>query len=430
MIYLKQYKKSAYNIFVPFKNDETIVFNGLTGAIGKFDAATMKHYEMNTLSDEEIDVLVKKGILIPIDYNEIEKINSDRKIGINNEKTKHFRIWTTSGCNAQCYYCFENGVKNITMSTNTASALVGFIEKLLECGDRLEIEWFGGEPLLNTKIIDFISEHLIKICTEKKCTYQSAMISNGSLISRDIVEKMKSKWKLSAIQITLDGYDEYYDKAKRYFNPKLYNFWNVISNIKLLAENDIFVSIRMNYDTSNFISLKKLIEFLHSELSGYEKVGYYIYPLWDALNEDDPNAFRTKTLADNNLIKLFDMLVNYNMNTIINVARLKYRKHQCKSCNKYSYAILADGKIVKCCETFKQILGDVWNGISDREHYDFWTSNELDDKCKTCVYLPICQGGCKSSHFTKMPQCFAYKPIINDILRWYVSKLDSELARK
>lgn len=60
---MKQYKKSAYNIFVPFKNDETIVFNGLTGAIGKFDAATMKHYEMNTLSDEEIDVLVKKAYL-------------------------------------------------------------------------------------------------------------------------------------------------------------------------------------------------------------------------------------------------------------------------------------------------------------------------------------------------------------------------------
>ena len=119
------------------------------------------------------------------------------------------------------------------------------------------------------------------------------------------------------------------------------------------------------------------------------------------------------------------MLVEYGMNNVLNIARLKYRKHQCKSCNKYSCAILADGNIVKCSETFNQILGNVWTGIAETQKYDFWISTELDEKCKECVYLPICQGGCKSSYFTKMRQCFAFKPIINDILKWYVSRLDN-----
>ena len=153
-------------------------------------------------------------------------------------------------------------------------------------------------------------------------------------------------------------------------------------------------------------------------------VDYYIYPIWDALNESNHDAFRTKTKADYNLIKLFDLLVDYGMTSAINVARLKYRKHQCKSCNKNYCAFLADGKIVKCSETFNQVLGDVWRGIIDKEHYDFWISDALDEKCKKCVYLPLCQGGCRSSYFTKMPQCFAYRPIIDDILKWYVSRLE------
>lgn len=422
------YKKSRYNIFVPYNDDETIVFNGFTGAIGKFNSDVMERFEKDLLSQEEIEILLKKGIIIPIDYSEIDKINTDRAEGICNEKVKHFRIWTTSGCNARCYYCFENGIKAVNMTIDTANALISYIDKLLRENDALEIEWFGGEPLLNIDIIDYITVKLLEICSEKNCTYHASMISNGSLVTKELAQTMKNKWKISSIQITLDGYDEFYNRAKNYYNAEKYNFFNVINSIKFLAENEIFVSVRMNYDTSNYESLIKLIEFLHIELKDYKRIGYYLYPIWDALNESDSNAFHTETQADYNLIKLFDLLVDYGMNAVINVARLKYRKHQCKSCNKHSCAILADGKIVKCSETFNQVLGDVWNGIIDKEHYDFWVSTTLDDKCKNCVYLPICQGGCKSSYFTKMSQCFAYKPIINDILIWYISKLDAKTS--
>lgn len=211
----------------------------MSGAIGKFDVETMERFNSGCLREDEIIILKKKGILVPIECDELIKINEDRSAGINNEKVKHFRIWTTSGCNARCYYCFENGMPNITMSTATADAIIQYIENLLQQDDRLEIEWFGGEPLLNWRIIDYISERLINICNSKKCTYQSSMISNGSLITASIVAKMKSTWKLSAIQITLDGYGDTYDSAKNYINSKVHNFEKVITNIKELAEEGV-----------------------------------------------------------------------------------------------------------------------------------------------------------------------------------------------
>lgn len=417
------YKKSRYNILVPY-NNETIVYNGFSGAIGKFDIDTMERFNNDNLTQQETEILLKKGILIPTDFDEIEAINADRINGICNDKIKNFRIWATSACNARCYYCFENDIQSINMNIETADALVTYIGNTLKKDDVLKIVWFGGEPLLNTYIINHITEKLLKLCSEKNIRYRANIITNGSLVTEEIARRMSNDWKITSAQITLDGYNECYDKIKNYYNPKRYNFFNVIKNIKLLAQNNIPVAVRMNYDTSNFYSLKSLIEYLHVELKNYKNIDYYIYPIWDALNENDPDAFRTKTKADYNLIKLFDLLVDYGMASVVNVARLKYRKHQCKSCNKNYCAFLADGKIVKCSETFNQILGDVWHGVIDKEHYDFWISGALDEKCKKCVYLPLCQGGCRSSYFTKMPQCFAYKPIIDDILKWYVSRLE------
>ena len=313
------------------------------------------------------------------------------------------------------------------MNADTADAVINYIEKMLEKGDSLKIVWFGGEPLLNTFIISYITDRLLRICSERNCTYHANMITNGSLVTEELAKKMKEEWKITSVQITLDGYNECYDLTKNYYNPKQHNFIRVIDNIKTLAKKGVSVAIRMNYDTTNYESLSDLIEFLHIEMGNYTNIDYYIYPVWDALNDTDSNAFHTETIADNNLIRLFDLLVDYGMSTVPNVARLKYRKRQCKACNINNCAILADGKIVKCSETFNQVLGDVWNGITDVDHYSFWTSTALDDKCKVCVYLPICQGGCKSSYFTKMMHCFAYKPIIEDILRWYVSRLDRKM---
>ena len=151
MITTQTYKKSRFNIFVACDNGDIIIFNTLTGALGKFDQSTLKRYNENQLSESEINLLVQKGILIPEDFDEMQKINDDRLFGINNEKTKHYRIWPTSSCNARCYYCFEKGIKTTTMTHEVADTLIKSIYNTLNENDTLKLEWFGGEPLLNMK---------------------------------------------------------------------------------------------------------------------------------------------------------------------------------------------------------------------------------------------------------------------------------------
>ena len=136
------YKASKYNIFVPYKDGNVIIYNPLSGAIGKFTSETFERYNLGKLYESEIDLLVKKGIFVSKDTNEIDKIHFDRKRVIDDEKFKHFRIWTTSACNAHCYYCFEKGIP--------FSPLIQYSNAIFKYNTHLLISKFiSSSPLFN-----------------------------------------------------------------------------------------------------------------------------------------------------------------------------------------------------------------------------------------------------------------------------------------
>lgn len=423
-------KKSKFNVIIPYRDNTSIIFNSLSGAIGKLDEESVSKYKSDLFFDlfdsKELEMLKKKGILIPTDFDELRKIALDRASGINNKNVKHFRIWTTTSCNAGCYYCFEKGIACQTMNIETANNLVNYICGMIDNNDELQIEWFGGEPLLNTKVIDYVSKELTKRIANKLDSLQVYIITNGSLITPEIAKKMKETWKIRGVQITLDGYDDYYDSVKKYKNPKIHNFFTTVSNIQLLLEQGIHVSVRMNYVNNNYDSLRKLIIYLHERFNEKKGIRFYIYPLWSSLNGD----FISNASADLRLIELYKLLVSYNMTTIQSIARLNYRKHQCRACNKYSFNILPDGRIGKCSEVFNQIIGNVNSGIYNKDVYNLWTDNDIEEKCKECVLLPLCQGGCRASRFSNMTQCYVHKPIFEELLIWYVEYLDGQLAQR
>ena len=267
-------KKSKYNLFVPY-GERTIVYNMMSGSIGTFDRSTMKRYETNTLLDNEIEYLLKKQILVNREYDEKAKINQDRINSISKPNLKNFRIWPTSSCNARCYYCFEKGIPFVSMSKEVADASVKFIERNIKEGECFNVEWFGGEPLLGINVIDYIVRQVDELCRKKNCKVRYTMISNGSLIDCAVAEQIKN-WDIKSIQITLDGYEEDYNRVKDYINPERYNFEAVIEGISLLNDKDIFVGIRMNYDVVNYSSLKKLIAYLHKRFTGKKGIKYYV----------------------------------------------------------------------------------------------------------------------------------------------------------
>lgn len=187
----------------------------------------------------------------------------------------------------------------------------------------------------------------------------------------------------------------------------------------------------MNYTSGNYESLITLIRYLKDTFDGNRFVSCYLYPVWDGLfSEAGENAYKSDVQLDRRYIELLDEIVKCRLNKLKAVARLNYRKNQCSSCNKYGFSIFPDGRMGKCSETMHQYVGDIWNGITNKDIYEQWTTEDLDEKCISCKILPLCQGGCRSSKWTKMPQCVPYKNILPEILKWYVDTLREQTKQR
>jgi uncharacterized protein len=419
-----KYKKSRFNILVPYKNGCTIIFNGFSGAIGLFDKNATERYRKNRLTESEMDALEKKGILVSQERNELDEINSIRRNAVSDTSEKTFRIWTTSCCNARCFYCFEKGFENMnTMTENTADAVVRFILSLVQEGDHILLEWFGGEPLLNWKIIDYICDALKPVLKEKNCTVRGTMITNGSLLTREIADKMRTSWRIVNTQITLDGYGEEYDRIKSYLGSR-YSFKDIISNIKMLTDAGVRVTVRMNYTSDNYDSMVKLVDYLLEEMAENTRIHYYFYPVWNPPTEGKPSS----THVDANFLKLMDKLVAYGMTTPRRAARMNGKKYSCNSRSAGTYAIFPNGNIGICSESASQVFGNVFEGIRDTEKRSKWTDGSIDKECESCTCLPLCQGGCMGSKYTQMNKCFLYKDAFPEILKWCIGYLEKDAA--
>lgn len=419
---MSNYSCSIFNLFVPFDDNRTIVYNSFSGCVGLLENNMVDKIKNTSLSDEELNELLKRHFLVNSEFDELEEVNKIRNDCIDNKTDKLFRIWTTSACNANCFYCFEKGIPIGSMSKSTADRLIIFIDKILNTGEKLSIEWFGGEPLLNIDIIDYLSIKLVDLCNQKNCSYSSSIITNGSIINESIAHKMKTIWRIDSVQITLDGYRDDYNKIKDYNSPQIYNYDTVIDSIKLLINNSINVGIRINYTKSNLKSIVLLLEDLKKSFEDVKKLHVYIHPIWSSLNTNDKNRFITSNEADENMFLIFDKMIELDFCSLKECLGKGRKKYACASCLEHTYTIYPDGKIGKCCESFCYPIGDIHNGITEFELKRKWDGNVLDDECINCVFLPRCQGGCNTSRVNSIPKCFPLKDVYPSLLKWYINK--------
>jgi sulfatase maturation enzyme AslB (radical SAM superfamily) len=224
-------------------NDGVLLYNTLTCSL------------VLLTPDEAADItaqqeLIERWFLVPQEHDDQKFCRQVRQMAALLKPVAKaitgYTILTTTGCNARCFYCFEKGTKPVTMTAETADKVVRYIVK--HRGDeKVQIRWFGGEPLVNAKVID-------QICTELReqdVPFRSTMISNGYLFDADKVQRAKDLWQLQQVQITLDGMEQTYNRVKAYVHQGVNAFERVLQNIAMLTAAGIRVSIRLNVDKHN-----------------------------------------------------------------------------------------------------------------------------------------------------------------------------------
>lgn len=298
-----------------------------------------------------------------------------------------YTIFTTTDCNARCFYCFELGRSRIPMSNETALKVVQYIKA--HCGGKtVKLAWFGGEPLFNMEVIDTICNGL----RQEGIEFKSTMISNGYLFDDTAVQKAVNNWNLEQVQISLDGTEAVYNKAKAYIYKEGNPYQIVLDNIGRLLDASITVRIRLNMDLYNAENLLALVDELAQRYS--EKSGLYIYAhhLFDInqpmaeLHSDEGWTQRSQAMQ-----KLNEKILHYNMLNQKGISK-NIKLNHCMADSGNAVTIAPTGDI-GLCEHFSE---DEFIGHIDQEGFDSkrvasWkeTTPEIPE-CAECFYYPAC----------------------------------------
>ena len=388
-------KLSKYNYIINSKN-EILIWNTIRGSLMTF---TQDHYnnlineKFDLFTDEEIKVLTKNGILIEDNVVELDNV-LNRKQELKNSSSSSYTIALTQNCNAHCYYCYQSESvfeNNRKLIKNDYDKIVDFIIKTKK--DKVKITWFGGEPLIRSDIITYISEKLIN----KNVNLESVIITNGLLLSSLDINTLKNKWKICEIQVTFDGLYQNHDKRKCFAFGKN-NFEKIIEKLKELLNNEIKVKVRINISKDNINEVNDIFDYFENTFGNYKYFNYYYSYLTDDLNLHD-YAFNKLEIEKINP-RIYARYMKHKK-----IILPRNRRVYCGAHNINSFFIDIFGNIFRCEHDFwctDKILTNI--DKFDFEKFQKSKNTILDQKCIRCVFLPICQGGCIRNDFNECPQ--------------------------
>ena len=334
------------------------------------------HYLVTDQFDENRQVVKMREVLRKLD--EVQ-----RKPGI-----IHYTILPTTACNARCYYCFEHGSKIVTMSEQTANSVVDYIDSHCALNRQVSISWFGGEPTVASKRIDQICEGL----KNKGIQITSDITTNGYLFDEELAIRARKLWNLQLANITIDGTENTYNRIKSYVDAKDNPYIRVLTNVGLLLEQRIRVSLRMNFDLGNYHEFKDLIKDKKNRFGENPLIQIHVHPIiGQFVTNEGVVSHGSDKWFEEKIVELNDMARNAGL--LKPKDELPYLKYKgCQANNKSAATITPEGSLVRCPEQYgdEQVAGNIWAGVTNSEIVQSWQVFSEYPKCKECVLFPYC----------------------------------------
>ncbi|MBU7000970.1 MAG: SPASM domain-containing protein [Theionarchaea archaeon] len=409
-------KCSQYNLVVATKEPgKYVVYNTLHDSILIADTELKNVLESDAADslDEEYCTILKNMGMITEDALDEKQILSYR---YHREKYSSpyavFVIFPTLACNLACTYCYERSseLPQQTMDDETLRATISFIrERSLEDNVKtILIKLYGGEPLLQ-------SDGCYTICKEistwaKAYGLHVAVVlqTNGTLLSETVVNQLAPY--LTYVELTVDGPQEAHDSARVYKDGSgTYN--HIMDALGRTTAREIHTVLRIN--VKNDQDLKEVLSDLTNRgFRGNKNVQFYYAQTSDfglcELFGNNKLCFEDENRALDMLPQLRTTIEELGWSPQLEMPDV-IQKQKFVSCNnekKARYVIDPSGDLYLCFFRAGQkeyragslkdpgYFGPLYYGMLTREPLQF-------EECASCVYLPLCGGGCAMRAYEK-----------------------------
>lgn len=395
--YLFDVESGALHICDELTSEVVKKLNGEPYDLDGIDASVVKDIET------EIEELKKNGVLYTEQKDEAP---------IKSNLVKALCLHICHDCNLSCKYCFAGKGKYKGkaeyMPFEVAEKAVDFL--IANSGSRkiLEMDFFGGEPLMNLDVVKKTVEYAKEEGKKAGKKFLFTLTTNGVLLNHETAKWLNDE--MENVVLSVDGRREVHDGVRKTVNGKG-SYDVIIENIKNFVKmrgdkkfyvrgtftnknldfgNDVLALADMGLDQ---ISLEPVVLPETDELY----IGKKDLPV---IKEEYRRLAKIYSERRKKGEKLFNFF-HFNIDLEGGVC-LKKRVSACGAGNEY-FSVTPNGDIFPCHQfadkpEFK--MGNVFEGKLNENIRKIFKESSLytREKCKDCFARYHCSGGCAANN--------------------------------
>ena len=423
---IHSYKMNGYNIIIDQNSgcvhsvDE--VAYDIINMYENTSKDEIKSFILNKYSDKE-DVTAED---IDECFEDIETLKSEGRLfaedtfeGVANEFKKRQSVikaiclHVAHGCNLNCEYCFAGkgeygGSDKGLMSLEVGKKALDFLVENSSARRNLEVDFFGGEPLLNWEVCKELVKYGRDLEKKHNKNFRFTLTTNGVLVDDEVIDFCNKE--MGNVVLSLDGRKKTHDNLRKTPNGKG-SYDLIIDKFKKFADarEQKNYYIRGTYTHFNTDFSKDLI---HMADLGFKELS--VEPV--VCSPDEPYALKKEdlpVLKEQYEILANEMLRRYRkgngftfyhyMIDLDGGPCIVKRVSGCGVGTEYM-AITPSGELYPCHqfvgdEKFK--LGTIFDGVTNPEVLEqFKQCNVYSHKeCKDCFAKLYCSGGCAANAY-------------------------------
>lgn len=367
------------------------------------------HQDVKEVMDD-LESLKKEGKLFTKDiFSEQANLFKERQSVV-----KALCLHVAHACNMTCGYCFAgegeyHGEKALMTYEVGKQALDWLIEN---SGTRknLEVDFFGGEPLLNWDVVKQLVAY--GRSREKECgkNFRFTLTTNGLLLNDEVIEFANKE--MSNVVISLDGRKQVNDRMRKTLDQNG-TYDAILPAFKKLAdsreqENYYMRGTYTHYNTDFASDIIHMADLGFKELSIEPVVAPADAP-YALIEEDLPTLLSEYERLAKEMLrrkrngKGEDFTFYHYMIDLTGGPCIVKRISGCGVGTEY-VAVTPSGDLYPCHQFVgeeKFLLGNIWDGITNKNICkEFQGCNIYShEECKDCFAKLYCSGGCAANAY-------------------------------
>ena len=315
-------------------------------------------------------------------------------------------------CNLNCSYCFASQGKyhgeRAVMSFEVGKCALDFLVENSGSRKNLEVDFFGGEPLMNFDVVKQLVAYARSIEKEKGKNFRFTLTTNGLLIDDDVIEFANKE--CCNVVLSLDGRKEIHDRFRVDYAGK--GSWDrIVPKFQKLVEarggQGYYMRGTFTHANPDFLKdIQQMLDLGFNELS--------MEPVVCASGDPSELTEADKAIVMEQYEKLAELMIKrrregkpftfyHYMIDLTGGPCIYKRISGCGSGTEYM-AVTPWGDLYPCHQFVgdeKFLLGNIWDGVKNTAIQDEFAACNVyaRSECRDCWARLYCSGGCAANAY-------------------------------